>query len=299
MPPSRARAHAGAAAPGGAAASARSGSRGRPDLATAGATPTARPAGRGLLPVVPRAVSPFVALLGLLAAGVLATGTAAGRPALAVAVLLVQLVLGLCWLTVLQASLATGALVGLAALVCDTLLLRDGDADAGSLAGVVGLAMLVAIAAQLLRRNRRDVTAGLAAALSGVVLVAAASLLLPLRQFAQGQEVTLTALVAVAVALVVARLLPGPPLPVRGLGLVLAVVVAARFGATSQELSGVAAAATALVAAGFALVVDLGVVRLAGDVGRRQRPALAPVAGLLPVVAAVPGVYLVGWIVGG
>jgi hypothetical protein len=47
----------------------------------------------------------------------------------------------------------------------------------------------------------------------------------------------------------------------------------------------------------FALVIDLGVLRLSGAIGRRQLPALRPVAALLPVVATLPVVYVVGWIV--
>jgi hypothetical protein len=234
----------------------------------------------------------------LLGAGALATGMAAGRPALAAAVLVVQLVLGLCWLTLLQATLATGSLVGLAALACDSLLLRTERADAGSVAGVIGLAFLAAIGSQLLRRGRREVTAGIAAALSGVVLVASAALILPLRQFASGREIALTALVATAVALVGARLVPGPGLVIRGGSLLVAVVVGARFGATVQDLSTVTALTTAALAGLVALVIDLGVLRLSGTVGRRQLPALRPVAALLPVVATLPVVYVIGWIVG-
>jgi hypothetical protein len=234
----------------------------------------------------------------LLGTGALATGVVAGRPALAAAVLVVQLVLGLCWLTLLQATLATGALVGLAALACDSLLLRTESANAGSVAGVVGLAFLAAIASQLLRRGRREVTVGIAAALSGVVLVAAAALILPLRQFPSGREIALTALVATAVALVGARLVPGPGLLVRGVSLVVAVAVGARFGVTVQDLWALTAVVAAALAALFALVIDLGVLRMSGSIGRRQLPALRPVAALLPVVATLPVVYVVGWIVG-
>jgi hypothetical protein len=271
------------------------GGRGRREPAAPVAPTPPRPWFRAL----PRAQSPLLALVVLLAVGVLAVGAAAGRPALAAGVLVVQLILGLCWLTLLQATLATGVLVGLAALACDTLLLRDESADAGSVAGVVGVAVFVAIAAQLARRQRRDVTGGLASSLSGVLLVAAAALLLPIRQFDQGQEVILTALVGVAVALVVARIVPGPALLIRAAGLVLAVVVAGRFGVASQDLSAGAAAGTAAAAAALALVVDLGMLRLRGEVGQRQRAALRPVAALLPVVAAVPAVYVAGWIIGG
>jgi hypothetical protein len=239
-----------------------------------------------------------VALGALLAAAALAAGAAGGRPALTAAVLLVQLLLGLCWLTVLQSSLATAALVGLAALACDSLLLRD-DADAGSVAGVIGLALLAAILLQLANSQRRDVTRGLAAAMSGVVLVAAVSLLLPLLQFESGKAVALTALVGVAVAMVGARLVPGPPELVRPAAFVVAVLVAGRYGATTEDLAAGSALATAGVAAAFALVTDLGVVRLGSEVGVRQRPALRTVAALLPVVAAVPGVYVVGWLIGG
>jgi hypothetical protein len=241
----------------------------------------------------------LIAFAALVGTGLLATGAAAGRPALAAAVLIVQLVLGLCWLAALQASLATAVLVGLAALACDVLLLRNERATAGSTAGVLGLAMLAAIVVQLLRRQRRDVTSGLAAALSGVVLVNAASLALPLRQFDAGRAVLLTALVAVAVAMVVARLVPGPQLPVRLVSLLVAVGVAARYGSTTEDLWVVTALGAAAAAAAFALVVDLGVVRMSRDVGPGPRLALRPVAALLPVVAAFPAVYVIGWIVGG
>lgn len=248
---------------------------------------------------LPSAQSPLVALLALVGVGLLATGAAAGRPALAAAVIVIQLVLGLCWLAILQASLSTAALVGLAALACDSLLLRSDRADAGSMAGVLGLAALTAIVAQLLRRRRREVTAGLVAALSGVVLMATTALPLAMRQFEDGEDITLVALVAIAVALVTARLLPGPALPVRVGALVLAVVVGGRYGIETGGVDGGAAAALSAAAAAFALVVDLGVVRMSTDVGRGQLAALRPVAGLLPVVAALPVVYLGGWILGG
>lgn len=247
---------------------------------------------------LPSGRSPLIALVMLLGTGALATGVAAGRPALAAAVLVVQLVLGLCWLTLLQATLATGVLVGLAALACDSLLLRADRADAGSVAGVVGLAVLAAIGSQLLRRGRRDVTVGIAAALSGVVLVASAALILPLRQFASGREIALTGLVATAVALVGARLVPGPGLVIRGISLVVAAGVGARFGVAVQGLSVTTAVVTALLAGSVALVIDLGVLRLTETVGRQQLSALRPVAALLPVVATLPVVYVVGWIVG-
>ncbi|HSP38496.1 MAG TPA: hypothetical protein VLR26_12155 [Frankiaceae bacterium] len=264
---------------------------------TGPAAPDADTPSRG--PAIPSAHSPLIALVALLACGLLATGAQSGRPALAAAVLVVQLLLGLCWLAVLQASLATAALVGLAALASDVLLLRNERATAGSVAGVLGLAMVAAFAAQLMRRRRRDVTAGLAAAVSGVVLVTAASLALPLRQFPSGREVALTGFVAVAVALVGARLLPGPAIPIRGLSLLVAIVVGARYGATAGDLSAGAALAAAGTAAAFALVLDLGVVRMSRDVGQRQLPALKVVAALLPIVAALPAVYIVGWIVAG
>lgn len=280
---------AGAAGTGGAAAT---------DDARGTGTATAPERARHRGYVVPPAHSPLVAFVALVGIGVLAGGAEAGRPALAAAVLVVQLILGLCWLAVLQASLATAALVGVAALAGDVLLMRSERATVGSVAGVLGLAMLAAIGSQLFRRRRRDVTSGLAAALSGVVLVLAVSVVLPLRQMPSGTGVALTALVATAVALVGARLVPGPALLVRGLSLVVAVGVAARYGATTEDLSAGAAVAAALAAGAFSLVVDLGVVRMERLVAARQQPALRPVAALLPVVAALPAVYVVGWIVG-
>ncbi|MDQ1634903.1 MAG: hypothetical protein QOJ32_1712, partial [Frankiaceae bacterium] len=80
--------------------------------------------------------------------------------------------------------------------------------------------------------------------------------------------------------------------------LLVAVVVGARFGATVQDLSTVTALTTAALAGLVALVIDLGVLRISGTVGRRQLPALRPVAALLPVVATLPVVYVIGWIVG-
>jgi hypothetical protein len=106
-------------------------------------------------------------------------------------------------------------------------------------------------------------------------------------------------LVAIAVAVVAVRLAPGPAVVVRPIGLILAVVVAARYGATTENLTPGSALGTAVAAAAFALVVDLGVVRMSAEVGRRQRPALRPVAALLPVVAAVPAVYMLGWVISG
>jgi hypothetical protein len=254
------------------------------------------PGSAGRRPSAPRSRSPLLAFAALVGSAVLAAGTAAGRPALAVAVLLVQLVLGLCWLVVLGAPLLTAVLVGLAALASDSVLLRDRDATAGSVAGVLGLAMLASIVQQLARRGRRDVTDGFGTAVSGVVLVAAVSLLLPLRELESGQAVALTALVAVAVAVVVARLLPGPLLPVRIAALVLGALVGGRYGAASEELAAGWALAAAAAAGAAAVVIDLGVVRMGPEVASRQQSALRPVAALLPVVAALPVAYVVGWV---
>jgi hypothetical protein len=235
----------------------------------------------------------------LCASALICLGLASGRPALAAAVLVVQVLLGLFWLVVLGAPLATAVLVGLAGLAADSVLLRSRTTTAGSVAGVLGLAMLAAIVQQLLRRNRRDVTEGFATAASGVVLVIATSLLLPLRESAQGEGVALTALVGVAVGVVVARLLPGPLLPVRLAALLAAALVGGRYGAAVESLEAVRALATAAAAAAAALVMDLGMVRLAGEVDARQVAALRPVAVLLPLVAAVPVAYVVGWALAG
>jgi hypothetical protein len=94
-------------------------------------------------------------------------------------------------------------------------------------------------------------------------------------------------------------LVPGPSLPVRLAALVVAVLVAGRFGAADEEMAAVWALAVGLASALAALVIDLGVVRITPGVGVRLRPPMTSVAALLPVVAAVPVAYAIGWIMGG
>lgn len=238
----------------------------------------------------------------LLAGGILVGGNAADRPALAVAVIVLQAALGLSWLVLFSASTQAAVLVGFAVVAADVVLLRTRTATAGSIAGVIGLSVIAVLFHQLARRNPRGVTAAVAVTLSAIVVGAALPLLLPLRELSGGRSVAFAAVVSAAAALVVARLVAGPDPVRRVAGLVASAAVALACGLPSGGLSVGDAMGAGLAAAVAALLVDRLLVRaqIGGVPDRGTRAyvrALALVSALLPLALVSPIAYLAGRII--
>ena len=248
-----------------------------------------------------------------LAAGALALAATAGRLPLAVAVLVLQVALVAAVLALLGAPAARGSLVVAvgAALAADAVVLAD-DGEVDRLAGVVGLALVVSLLHQLVRRGRSRVTESLADTLLAVVVVAAAACLVALLSADGGAQVLQLALATSAAVLlvgrVVDRLVHRPPLAAgstRGWpGLVLGLLAGAGTALlltdlAPLDLSARAAALLALLVAVTVvtadLAVDLGAAEL--GVGRRDArrvAALRPAAALLPFAVLGPVALLAG-----
>ena len=214
----------------------------------------------------------------LAAAGLLAGAAAWGRPALALALALVQLAVAVGWTGQLERDRSLLVLPALTGLVADAVLLADRSRAEGTVVAVIGLAFVAALVQQLARHPRRRVTAQLASVVSAVFLVALAALLLPLRQLEHGTTAALALLAGAAFAVVVARVLPLPAVPARLAGVAAAALAGALdgWGAASGTSSGTAAgrltpweAAGVAAAAGLAAaVVDLALWQARADAPR-------------------------------
>ncbi len=242
-----------------------------------------------------------VAAVVAVAVAVLAGGNAAGRPALAVTVALVQACLVAGWLVSFAATVDAAVLVVVAVAVADVVLLRSRAATGGSIAGVIGLSVIAVLFRQLARRDPRGVTAAVALTLSAIVLGAAPGLLLALRELPAGRSGAFVALVASGAALVTVRLPVGPD-PVRRVGaLALGVVVSLVCGLGQGGLSTGHAVAMGTCCAVTVLLVDRLLVRIAAAarVSGPSRAALshAVVAALVPLALACPVAYLVGRVI--
>ena len=246
-------------------------------------------------------------------AALLAGASLVNQPTLALVVFLVQVVLSLGWLALIDAPASGGSFLVAAgaAIATDILVLVDDSNDLAPLAGVLGLAMLAALAHQIARSQRVHVTESLASTLAIVVLVVSAAQLIALRGVEDGRDAVTTTLAAAAAAMVVGRVvdtvLPRPTLADaahRGwIGLGCALAAGAAAGAAvgnaldlpstnAGALLGIAAAALASAAD---LAIDLGASELrAGRRDRRRVEALAPVGILLPVAAVAPVAFLAG-----
>jgi hypothetical protein len=238
----------------------------------------------------------------LVAAAILVGGNAAARPALAVAVIVVQAALGLSWLVLFSASAEAAVLVGFAVIAADVVVLRTRTATAGSIAGVIGLSVIAVLFHQIARRDSRGETAAVAITLSAIVVGVAIALLLPLRELGAGRSVVFAAVVSAAAALIVTHLLGGPDTPRRLAGLVVGAVVALCCGLPSGGLAVGDAMGAGLAAVVAALLVDrvLARARISGGSDRTTRAyarALALVSALLPLALVCPIAYLAGRII--
>jgi hypothetical protein len=246
----------------------------------------------------------------VVAAAVLIGGNASGRPALAVAVAVVQAAFVAGWLVTFAASLDAAALVVIAVVVADVVLLRTRTATGGSIAGVIGVSVIAVLFHQLVRRDPRGVTAAVAWTLSAIILGAAPALLLPLRELPVGRSAGFVALVASGAALVVVRL-PAAPDLLRRLGaLVVGVVVSLLCGLGKGGLTELTRGDAVAMGAGCVVTVLLAdrlLVRIAADAPDLEshevgRPAVltlsnALVSAILPLALACPVAYLVGRVI--
>jgi hypothetical protein len=233
-----------------------------------------------------------------LVAAALAAGQAVGPRPLAAVVLVVQVLLVVAVLSALDApSPYVAGAVAVAAAVAADLLVLAGDGEVGTLAGVVGLALVAALLGQLADRGRTRVTAALADTMLGAVLVTAAACLVALRDRPSGGEALLVLLVAAGAALLAGRLvdevLPRPALSPGaargGAGLLLALAVAVGAAVLTAGNDGRVTAGDGallgLVAGVAVCAADLAVALGTDGRGRRRAAAgaLLPFAVLGPV----------------
>jgi hypothetical protein len=253
------------------------------------------------------------AALSAAAVGLLLLGVLTGRYVLAVLLIPLQVLLLLAWLAALNASgLLWSAVVVSGSAVAADLLTATGPLGVRRLAGVVAVSLLIAMLAQLVRRDGRvNLTTSLAATLGAVVLVAGLAVLVALRRTVAGHDAAMTALIGTGGALVVAR-------GFDALRLLRSATVTRRRSVTGLVLAGAVAVALGWllgavrsslgIGDGIALATASAVVALAADIGLdiaragqppdpsadRARAALLPLSVLLPVCLAAPSAYVAG-----
>jgi hypothetical protein len=244
----------------------------------------------------------------VVAVAALIAGNASGRPGLAAAVAVVQAVFIAGWLVSFAATIDAAVLTVAAVAVADVVLLRTRTATGGSIAGVIGLAVLGVLFHQLARRDPRGVTAAVTQTMSAIALAAALGLLLPLRELPPGKSVAFIALMASGGALLAVRLPAGPD-PVRRVGaLIIGLAVALGFGAARGGLSTGHALAVGACCAAAVLLVDRLMARLAAAELAEARasdgrsPASLAVSrvivvGVVPLALMCPVAYLAGRII--
>jgi hypothetical protein len=247
-----------------------------------------------------------VAAVVVVVAAALIAGNASGRPALAVAVGVVQSAFLAGWLVSFTATVDAAVLAVAAVAIADVVVLRTRTATGGSIAGVIGLAVIGVLFHQLARRDPRGVTAAVALTLSAIVLGAAPALLLPLRQLPPGRSAAFVALIAAGAALLAVRLPVGPDPVRRVLAVLVGLGVALACGAAKGGLSTGHAVALGACCVVTALLADRLVVRIAADPvtpapdqPRRASALLSEVfvAAIVPLFLMCPVAYLVGRVI--
>ena len=135
-------------------------------------------------------------LLDIYGLGVLLIGVLTNRYVLAALMIPLQVLLALAWLAALDAATVLwAAIVVTGAAIAGDLLLATGPLGVRRLAGVIGVAFLVAMVQQLVRRGDRfRLTSSLAAISGAVVLVAGLATLIALRRSDTGRDAALAAL---------------------------------------------------------------------------------------------------------
>ncbi len=244
----------------------------------------------------------------IVAVAALIGGNASGRTGLAVAVIVVQAGFIAGWLVCYAATLDAAVLAVVAVAVADVVLLRTRTATGGSIAGVIGLAVIGVLFHQLARRDARGVTAAVTLTLSAIVVGAAPGLLLPLRELPSGRSAAFIALIASGAALVAVRLPAGPD-PVRRVGALAAgVAVALGIGAAEGGLTTGHAVTLGACCVVAVLLTDRLGIRIAaadaasgvGSVDPGRTTALVwqvLVAAIVPLALMCPVAYLVGRVI--
>jgi hypothetical protein len=247
-----------------------------------------------------------VAAVVVVVAAALIAGNASGRPALAVAVGVVQAAFLAGWLVSFTATVDAAVLAVAAVAIADVVVLRTRTATGGSIAGVIGLAVIGVLFHQLARRDPRGVTAAVALTLSAIVLGAAPALLLPLRELPPGRSAGFVALIAAGAALLAVRLPVGPDPVRRVFAALVGLGVALACGAAKGGLSTGHAVALGACCVVTALLADRLVVRIAADPvppapdqPRRASALLSEVfvAAIVPLFLMCPVAYLVGRVI--
>lgn len=254
-------------------------------------------------------------LLSAVLAGALALVAVPGSVPLLLALLVVQLLLGLGFLAVVDAPAAGGAfaVVAVSVVVADVVAL-NGDGSVSGLAGVAALALVASLFHQLARRGRSRVTESLADTLVAVVLLTGMACLIALRELDGGAEAVSVALAGAAGALAAGRIgdrvAPRPALAVGatrgwpglllalGAGALVASVVAGDGGSVAGRDGLLLGLVVAVAASAADLAVDLGAAELrAGWRDARRVAALRPVGLLLPFAAVGPVAFVAGRLV--
>lgn len=206
-----------------------------------------------------------------------------------------QLLLALGWLALagVPCRLAGFAIAATAGVVGDVILTVHRGPVLGSLAGVIGVAVVATVLGQIVRRDRTEVTDVLAAQCSAVLLTVAVSVLAAVRAAPDGREAASAGLLALAVGLAAGGLVDmlairvwvGPTYAGRSLiGLVLAVGLGAGVGAALHAGDGLV---LGLVAAALGGLADAVVAVVAS--GRRVSRL---VGAVLPLGFVGPGLYV-------
>jgi hypothetical protein len=257
--------------------------------ATAAGTTETRPRRTGS-PIIPPGIRP--ALITAVLAALTAVTAGLARPALAVAVLVLQAVTAAGWFRLCGMWPARQgiALAFLAGLVVDVaLLVAPGDRAPTVVVGTLGAWFVLILLQQMRHRGNADERiASLTATAASTVLTVLAAGYLAITATAAGSAPVVVGTVAVAVAAVV-RAVPFPPI----VSVVLALLAAAGSGVATGSLTGTGTGADgvllALVAGGCAL---LGLRVASYDFPSRFVHFTAGVA--LPLTAAAPAMYLLG-----
>lgn len=223
-----------------------------------------------------------------------------GRPALAVVVALLQLVLAWGWSHLLALPPDRGRSIvilgtGLAADAA-VLLLDDDEPSVGPLAGVIGLAVVASVARELFRRDGRPrLTPSLATTTLGAVVAALAAGWLASRAAVAPTTVALVVLSATVLAV----MLTATPLP-RTLVSMSAAAVGAGLGAAAgvAELDvAVTRLGGAVLGLGAALVAVIAATFVRGT--RPPRAAAMSAGAILPLCFAGAAAYVLGRIIVG
>jgi hypothetical protein len=251
--------------------------------------------------------------LGAAVIAVLLTGAVlVGRPLAVTAVVIIQVVVAVGWLSLVGTSVGwidLGIVAG-AAIAADVVLLHSRHTDPGSLAPVIGVTFVAAIVRQLGRRQRTEVTSALITTASAVALCCAPAVVIPLSVGDTGRAVAASGLLAAAAALAAGALIRFALISVLPGGTDQSQVVA---GAAAVLVGAAAAVGLSLVAAsgvaggralgnGDASVIGLFTALAAGVAcvaAVRGLPTgrvlgLPALAACLPVLVAAPTAYAVG-----